>query len=213
MKAKIRQIKELIRNDKLKEAIDALLLLSSDKPLIDDAIVMASRSLNGLVAKEMEGTIGFEAAGQERNRISKALLKICTDLENYKNEPAQAAAHYLHQFAQGPMVEGHHISQRIVEAYATLINSTRALSVINEANQFRKQADPEDSTLIEAFDLPNPNQVPSMTFWLDAFHQARLHGPRMLAALLHVVPDAQFPNEAKEAKQKLMIYLKHFNKN
>ena len=118
--------------------------------------------------------------------------------------------HFLHQFPRGPMVEGHMIKQEIIEAYAKLIDSGSELLFVNKANQSRMEADSDDKVrVIQKMNLPAPQHARPLVFWNAVFGQARLNGPRMLAALLHVLPDEQIDEKTKRYRSDLLDKLKN----
>lgn len=121
-----------------------------------------------------------------------------------------SAAHYLHQFPCGPMVPGHMVKRSLIEAYATTIPASRAASVLDEAVAARLEADPYDPTVtyIKHAHVVPPETTAPITYWLNVFTEARLHGPRMLAALLSVTDDSRFPAEAKESRRRLLEQLR-----
>jgi len=114
--------------------------------------------------------------------------------------------HPLKKYPTSPMVQPHIVSTSLIQEYARLIRQHEALQVIAEANAFRLEADPNDpkTTIIKEFQLVPVYTVAPYAFWLDAFKEARLHGPRMLAALLMVVPDDQFEPKARENRRQLL---------
>ena len=114
--------------------------------------------------------------------------------------------HPLQTFPRGPMVEAELIKRSLIEAYAAFLRPHEFLQVIAEANYFRKQADPGDEhvTTIQPFHVPPPQTVSALQFWMEVFREARLHGPRMLAALVLVVPEDQFPPNARQARTELL---------
>lgn len=130
--------------------------------------------------------------------------------DNSKVKEQLSFKHVLHAFPVGPMVDGYLVSTNIIETFAEAIDVSESLQVINQANAFRKSADPfeEGSILIRKIKLPPPAKNTAIEFWLAAFTQARLHGPRMLAALLLTVEDTFFPKQIKEEKNKLLEILK-----
>lgn len=135
-----------------------------------------------------------------------------SDTDMLKLKDKLKLKHVLHDYPVGPMVEGHWVSLGIIEAVAEFVEDSMCLQVIYEANAFRQEADPseEGSILIRKIKLPNPNRNNAMEFWLAAFTQARLHGPRMLAALLMSVQDSFFPKAAREEKNALLRRLKNY---
>src|SRR5262249_26253412 len=118
--------------------------------------------------------------------------------------------HVLQQYPRGPLVPPHRVPASIKYAYAEFIRDREARQVINDANLFREEADPADSsvTIIKPFRLRSPVDNPLIDFWMDAFSEAGKHGPRMMAALLLVVGDAQFPESTKKDRQKFLAYLR-----
>ncbi len=118
--------------------------------------------------------------------------------------------HVLHAFPKGPMVSFHMVSRNLKDAYAAYIQPAQAHAVLSEAIAFRKQADPEESqaTCIRHADLPAPAAVPPSVYWQAAFTEACLHGPRMLAAMLLVVPDLAFASSVRLERQHLLEKLK-----
>ncbi len=108
------------------------------------------------------------------------------------------------------MVEAFRVSRSVKAAYAASIDSAQANAIVGEANAFRLEADPADSsvTIIKLGNLPPPLTVGPRVYWEAAFGEACLHGPRMLAALLLVVSDALFPDDARVAREKLLRSLR-----
>lgn len=143
--------------------------------------------------------------------IESSVQKICNLLDGWiiDNESLssiQNVDHPLQKFPRGPMVEAHLVSLSIIQNYARLIKPREAMQIIAEANAFRLEADlnSPSATIIKDYQLLPVHSVTPYEFWLDAFKEARLHGPRMLAALLMVVPDFQFEPKAQEAKRDLL---------
>jgi len=101
------------------------------------------------------------------------------------------------------------IPQPLIEAFASLIRAQESRLVVAEANAFRKEANPDTNFIIPLHRVLSPDTVSAYDFWMDVFDQARLQGPRMLAALLKVVPDDQFPQKARDAREKLLRLLRN----
>jgi TIR domain len=148
---------------------------------------------------------------------------VCLKLAQYASSPQNSLQdadrlksqlnfnHVLHQYNIGPMVEGHLIPTSIIEAYAEFIEHQYRLQTIDEANAFRKSADPQETgqITIKKIKLPPP-PAPEKEFWLGAFKEARLHGPRMLAALLLSVDDRFFEKSVITQKKELLEKLKNY---
>ncbi len=118
--------------------------------------------------------------------------------------------HILHLFPRGPSVESFIVKIPLIEAYAANIKPVRAMAVVRSANALRKEADP-NATIIEDFDLPPVMNVNPFVFWDDVFNEARLNGPRMLAAILLVIKDDQFPEEVKKIRLDILEHLRLSN--
>jgi hypothetical protein len=114
--------------------------------------------------------------------------------------------HYLHKFPCTPLFPILKIDSRIIEAYATLISEDEALLYIQKANQFRLEADVGDEsvTIIQEHSILPIKSTPSLAFWRFVFKEAGLHSPRMLAALLEVLPHDMLPPSIKELQVKLV---------
>ncbi|MDY8134677.1 caspase family protein [Aquimarina sp. 2201CG5-10] len=118
--------------------------------------------------------------------------------------------HILHQYPKGPLVDAYLIDDSIMEAYARAITSKKAHRFIKKANRLRLSADPDDkrTTIIDPSCLiPNENAAP-IDVWENIFDTARLHGPRMLAALLLVVPNDKLKEDVREETNRLLERLK-----
>ena len=120
-------------------------------------------------------------------------------------------SHVLHKFPIGPRVDGSLVPVKLIEEFAETVNVSESLQIIDEANALRKQADPSEtgSITIKKINLPHPGNTSPKEFWLTAFVQARLHGPRMLAALLLSVEDTFFSKDGIAIKNKLLKELEN----
>jgi hypothetical protein len=214
----ITDVRNFIAKDEASKAIELLRYVLENDKILDEVIIQSAKKYR--IEREVRtGVISFDNASITKNQIYSALLEICRNVEEAvldgtdlrKNEDVVTKAHFLHQFPRGPMVEGHFISEKIIESFAKIINPRQAMLYIDKANRTRREADPNDDsvTILESYTLLSPLETRPMDFWLDAFHEARLHGPRMLAALLMVLSDEQFSEEAKQAKYQLYNYLKN----
>jgi hypothetical protein len=117
-----------------------------------------------------------------------------------------ASSHVLQTIPMGPMVPGEYVDESLVDAYAERFSMARADLLVDRANAFRKQAD-GNATVIRKTDVPRIEQVEPIRYWQSVFKEARLHGPRMLAALLLVVNDEGFTPEAQAARRRLLDLL------
>lgn len=119
--------------------------------------------------------------------------------------------HPLQKYPTGPFVEPEDVDFSIIKTYAQLLQHSEFLKVITEANKYRKEADPGSKTLtvIDPTKLP-PVSAPAIEFWMGAFTQARLNGPRMLAALLSVVPDDLYRREVRKSREELLEKLESY---
>jgi hypothetical protein len=100
----------------------------------------------------------------------------------------------------------------VITTYAQLLRKSDAELVIQQANVFRAEADPETDhpTFINRINLPDPEVVGTLEFWFRAFNEARLNGPRMVAALLLAVPPDQFPATAAHDRESLLQTLERW---
>ncbi len=145
---------------------------------------------------------GISITSTNLKEVKKQLSSLITETP-LRNEEAQ---HYLSNFPRGPMVPANLIKRGIIEAYAELLRPYEFNQVISEANAFRLEADVGVSnvTTLKIYSLPPYGTVPPLQYWIEAFNEARLHGPRMLAALLQVVPDDYFSDKVKKQKIELL---------
>lgn len=92
--------------------------------------------------------------------------------------------HELHQFPRGPLVEGHLIQISVITSIAKTIKPEEAGEFLSQINRFRLEADNDSRVrIIQQSDLPNINVVGSHSYWSSVIREARLQGPRMLAAV------------------------------
>jgi hypothetical protein len=118
--------------------------------------------------------------------------------------------HPLFSYPTGPLVESNLIPRSLIDMYANLIKESEAKLVVSEANAFRLEANPGITYIIAHNRIPSPNTISAFEYWMDVFGYACLQGPRMLAALLLVVPDDLFNENAKAARTKLLNTLKNY---
>lgn len=147
--------------------------------------------------------------------IENLAILLCDTAQQFKSEGEKVFSsnketeHELLSYPTGPLVEREMIPRVIIEIYSTFIRESEAKLVIAEANSFRQEANSGTKFIIPFHKVPPPDKIPAFNFWLDVFDYARLQGPRMLAALLLVVPDDQFDVKAKSARMKLLEALKN----
>lgn len=165
-------------------------------PKASDWNLFGLNVLHGLDVR-LEGGLG---------QVAQKLLRIL------RNKPLEMAHpistdHVLASIPQGPGLDGGLVDEALIDAYAENFSAARADLLVDRANAFRKQADP-DATVIRKADVPRVESVEPIRYWHGVFREARLHGPRMLAALLLVVNDRNFPAEAQATRRKLLDLLK-----
>lgn len=112
--------------------------------------------------------------------------------------------HPLHKYPVYPAVPAEFVSTALIQSYARLIYPFEASQVIAEANRLVHEAGGAPNDMIQEHYLVPPFSNAPYQFWLDAFKEARLHGPRMTAALLMVVPDDRFEEKAKANRFELL---------
>lgn len=208
-------VRNFIIKNEVSEAIELLMGVVTTGSKMDELVIQSSK-LTRVNQELREGIISLDRANIIRSQITKALLEICHNIQVAKGQNIEnnsvvgdSKSHFLHQFPRGPMVEGYLIDEKLPQAYAKLIRPKIAMSYIEKANKLRKDADLNDETvtILEPYTLLSPLESRPFDFWLDAFHEARLHGPRMLAALLHVLPEDQFNESSKDARRELLMNL------
>jgi hypothetical protein len=164
-----------------------------------EALPYGLRLLNGFVLARDGGITGVAL------RIAALLDEpsVCRPTE-YATRIADL--HPLAHYPRGPMVEARFIPRSVVEAYARLLRGNEAELVVEDANALRAQADAPESrpTFIRNIYLPDPRVVGPFDYWFGVFREAALNGPRMLAALLLVVPDDRFPEQAVNDRKTLL---------
>ncbi len=214
----ITDVRNFIAKDELSDAIGLLSqILKNDKNL--DVLIIQSAIKHRIEKEIRSGVLSYADASVSKNQVSNALLEICRDIEQsieevrgenikvIKNQTLNE--HFLHKYPRGPIVEGYLISEELCKAYARLIKPKQAMVIVEKANRLRKEADPHDDTvtILASYTLLSPLETKPYDFWVDTFDEARRHGPRMLAALLSVLPVEQFNAVAKKAREELLDYL------
>lgn len=204
------EIRDHIRHNRTEVAIHNLMQLTQSKSeKLNQAILLSARHY-GLKDAIISGIISYDYEVMDRNRINNCVLLICDELdEKYKDEKLDIAfTHILHQFPRSPLVRSDLIDRTLLSSYAENIGDFRQISSkIDEANAFRRLAD-ADAIVINKNRLPPVSTSPAEYYWYDTFREAGLQGPRMVAALLLVVPDDQFSIQARRARQDLIALLK-----
>ncbi|HVF56658.1 MAG TPA: toll/interleukin-1 receptor domain-containing protein [Pyrinomonadaceae bacterium] len=133
------------------------------------------------------------------------------DAKIIRDEDETPDAQLLRRFPRGPLVELHHVTHDLVNAYANLLDKDEtATMALMKANRLRLDADPGDPkvTIIGIQYLPTFGHAGPYGFWHAAFQEACKHGPRMLAALLFAQPDDQFPIAARKDRTRLLSHLR-----
>lgn len=113
---------------------------------------------------------------------------------------------------KGPHVPEYWITDYLVDAYASLLNTAgRSRSLVDKAIALRLAADPGDPavTPIKASELQNFDYVGAEQFWRDTLHLACLKGPRMLAALLLAQSDELFDEKARSDRASILQRLRN----
>lgn len=219
----IASIMRHISENKLSDALEQFRKLVVEKNKTDNfesSIVLLEGRLSKFLEEEINGLNLHSKATAEINQIRYDLVglinqfkkDIYSDMESGSSSINQVekAVHPLHQYPRGPMVETYKVPNSIKKAYAATISPFNAQSIVSAANAFRMEADPKDrrATVIRPYDLPPPQGIAPYVYWQYVFTEACLHGPRMLAALLLVVPDEQFPEDTRKARLLLLEEIK-----
>lgn len=145
------------------------------------------------------------------NATSPELEAVAAELfqENAGNpERSAEAMHPLHFYPCGPLVDEPLVRPVLIEGFAAAYPPQRAEALVTEANAQRQAADPDDETVTLIRDLPLSEYVGARLYWSRAFAEARLNGPRMLAALLLAADEDRLPVQARSERNKLLKTLK-----
>lgn len=219
----IAQVRQALFRNELEKAIHLLQsILPSSGSLTDQLLIISARR-HRLEEQIRAGLIRRDDAEHEQNHLISGILSICNQVEidqQQQNGPqhhiqglfsTQTTSHPLLQFPIGPMVEFRFIPRSIIEAFAQSVKETEAHFIIEEANAYRLTAasDSQQPTTIKMFNLPPPKSVSPMQFWTEALMEAGLHGPRMLASLLHFLPDERLSQQTKQDKHTLLQQIRN----
>jgi serine/threonine protein kinase len=114
----------------------------------------------------------------------------------------------LRTFPDRPRIDPERLDRALVAAYckATQNEYHLALAVVQEANALRAGID-ADAPLLEVSELPS-RHAEAKVFWEQTFYTAFWLKGRMTAALLLAQDDARFDAPAREARTKLLDYLR-----
>lgn len=116
---------------------------------------------------------------------------------------AREGAVRLMEFPRGPVVPQDRVGVALIRAVAAVYPTPlKAPAIIMQANRLRQQADGDAGT-IDFASIPPPTTA-SFDYWFHTFLEACLQGPRMLAALLLVMDEWQFPEPAKIERQQIL---------
>jgi hypothetical protein len=168
-----------------------------DMPAQPEDFLYGLSLIQGVLLKKTGGVDG----------LAKLVTRLVTEMKAGAAEMPFVAAtpsHILHEYPLGPLVEPNLIKRTIIDTYARLIPLAESLMVVNEANNFRLEADPGTPYLIRLHMIQAPATVAAFTFWMEVFDYARLQGPRMLAALLLVVPADMWDERARSDRLDLL---------
>lgn len=145
--------------------------------------------------------------------VVKAIRQVINKNQRRESINTQKDSNPLVDYPVYPMVEAVDFPRILIEEISKTIQGHESEMIVNEANRKRKSVNPGDDnvTIIELYRIQSVNQTSSYEFWIKVIGQARLHGPRMLAALLLTIPDSTFSLEARKEKAILLEKLKHYN--
>jgi len=133
--------------------------------------------------------------------------------EHHVARPKPDNSHPLAVFPRSGRVPSELITERLITAFASLhdplVGPALGLMFVDKANAFRRSADPNDesATVVEAYTLPPPGSVSPLLFWRSLLSEARLHSPRMLAAVLLTANTNSFSESALADYRKLLTAL------
>jgi hypothetical protein len=124
---------------------------------------------------------------------------------------APGRAHPLFAFPEGGRVGAERVRRALIEAAARSYTGAAASLLVSEANALRIEAEPDDpdASVIRMVNLPDASVVAPMQYWIAVFTEARLQGPRMLAALLLSISARSWSAEERQMRDALLAYLKN----
>jgi hypothetical protein len=127
--------------------------------------------------------------------------------------PVTPPAHALQAYPRAVFVRPELVPPNLIKAVAEIVPAWEAGQVIAEANAYRLEADPGDSsvTLMQRISLPPPEFTPPYAYWLAAFGEGRRNGTRMFAALLKTVCPRLPDEQAKLDCQRVLEKLRHIS--
>jgi hypothetical protein len=167
-------------------------------PPIVDLPFIGLETIQGLDAIKLNGMAGIAAALLD----SRVPAPTAPHVVKTRVELVQACA-------SGGVVSANLIRSELITAFATAIPATQASLAIVDANALVVEAAPDDADVgvIRHIDLPDPSAVPPFSFWIAAFNQARLHGPRMVAAMLLSLEERKYSPAALAQRDHLLCTL------
>jgi hypothetical protein len=119
-------------------------------------------------------------------------------------EPATDDLHPLRRFPPGPLVPFDWIPRSLVSQFADHFYDKEEIQrAVLDAIRERLASDPGAKT-IRLPGLLNPGRVDAISFWGDAFVRACPHGPRMVAALILLIPEELFPVGPRAERSRLL---------
>jgi hypothetical protein len=194
-----------LQAEALETVVDSV--IGMNKPIGDKAaIVFASGFYQGLAyGRPIQQCFDLGKARLRIENIPEHETPVILGKREKTSRPA--ASHVLHDFPTYPAVEPGTVPDTIAEAFATNVDAASRPGVIMQANNFRREANPDDPKVgkIKAIKAAPGSEF---AIWQSVFFFAGLQGPRMLAALLLTVDDSQFTDEAKRDRENLLERLK-----
>jgi len=163
-------------------------------PPVVDLPFVGLELIQGLDAVALNGMSGVAAALVDGSPTAPATPVVRTRID------------IIRQCPRGGVVDTNLIRGDLIAAFAAAIPSAQASLAIVDANALVVEAAPDDSDVgvIRHIDLPDPATATPFSFWIAAFNQARLHGPRMVAALLLSLPEHKYPPSALAQRNHLL---------
>lgn len=199
-------LKELVRQNKIKEVIQLLLKEKSLSESLKNRIILLSSRYSSWKQQHIDGLIDYSYFPA---KIVFSLLEMIDVVYEEYNDNIRDTIdiHSLHKFPRFPRVEFSIVSMSLIEEIAIVIPVEQAVDYINEINAFRREADPEDDSVTEIKTnfLPVIGPATPYSFWSAAIKQACLNGPRMLAAFLLTIPDQYFKNDSSIARKRILF--------
>jgi hypothetical protein len=181
-------------------------------PSTESEVIYGLTRRHGLSLPEVGGIEGLaerlaRLSAELHPGAAPALRSAVTALGTESSEAATAVAR-LKRIAAGPPPEFDLVSGDLVDVMCEHVPPHMALLAVGRAVALLKEAFAGEPRLrwLRPYELPPPASVSSSVFWSHALFEARLYGPRMVAAVvLAVLEGVSRTSPVPEGEPKLLL--------